>query len=130
MVNQFVVYGLPTAKGRPRFSGKGFAYTPSKTREAERDFKVQAMEHMPNKPIEGPINLELVFYKPKPKSKPKKKWAWDTKPDIENLAKLSMDAMNKVFWRDDAQIIDLCVRKRYGEPARTEVKIEVMKNEC
>lgn len=126
---EFKVYGLPTAKGRPRFNKIGFAYTDKKTIEAERDFKCQALQYKPTKPLEGPIKLTVAFYKPKPKSKPKKVWACITRPDLDNYLKLVKDSMNKIFWQDDSQVTDIVAKKRYGEPARTEIKLEVLENE-
>lgn len=43
---------------------------------------------------------------------------------VDNLAKLVKDALNGVFWRDDAQVVDLTVKKRYSDVPRTEVMIE------
>jgi len=36
------------------------------------------------------------------------------KPDVDNIAKLQMDALKGLLWRDDTQVTDLSVRKRYG----------------
>jgi len=36
------------------------------------------------------------------------------KPDTDNLAKAVMDGCNEVLYFDDAQIVALSIRKRYG----------------
>jgi Holliday junction resolvase RusA-like endonuclease len=119
---EFTVYGMPVAKGRPRFTKKGFTYTPKETRDAENSFLNQALSHKPEKPLECPLAIDLKIYMPRPKSKPKKVWAWTTRPDLDNLIKI-LDALNGVFWHDDSQIILFRASKHYGDTARTEIKI-------
>ena len=46
------------------------------------------------------------------------------KPDADNLAKAILDALNGVAYPDDAQIVTLTVRKRYGEADMVHVLIE------
>lgn len=121
----FDVLGPPIAKGRPRFARIGKfvqTYTPKRTKDAEKNFLSQAIKHKPKKPFEGPIYLRLRFIKPKPKGRKKDDNYWRQKPDWENLAKIT-DCLNKVFWKDDSQIVDAHVSKFYGSPARTEVEI-------
>lgn len=127
---KFTVPLLPTAKGRPRFSKKGFAYTPAKTKQAERDFLAIAMDHRPEKPIAGPIQLLLRFSFPKP-TKPK--WKSEAarkllvspckRPDLDNLVKLVKDALSGPFWVNDSQIVSMTAAKLYGDAPGTEVYI-------
>ncbi|MBQ2175307.1 MAG: RusA family crossover junction endodeoxyribonuclease, partial [Alphaproteobacteria bacterium] len=35
------------------------------------------------------------------------------KPDLDNLTKALLDALNDIAWHDDAQIVDLQIRKEY-----------------
>jgi len=127
----FTVQGKPVAKGRPRMTRNGIAYTPEKTRQAEESFLAQALPHRPSEPLEGPLEVELYFCFPVPKSWSKKKRAAALreevcptgKPDLDNLVKI-IDCLNGVFWRDDAQIINLSAGKFYGEQPRTEVYIQ------
>lgn len=119
---KFKILGLPVAKGRPRFTKRGFAYTPKKTREAEDGFLAQAIKHAPEKPLEGALKVVMRVYKPKPKSKPKKVKCWTTRPDLDNFVKI-LDSLNGVFWGDDSQIICILATKEYGSPARTEIEI-------
>jgi len=119
---KLTILGLPVPKGRPRFSKRGFAYTPKETRRAENNFLAQAYDHAPEKPLEGPLKVIMKIYKPKPKSKPKKVIYWTTKPDLDNFVKL-LDALNGVFWVDDSQIVRLEAEKNYDFQARTEIEI-------
>lgn len=108
---EFVVCMEPVAKGRPRF-GKGFTYTDPKTRKFERDFALAAAEHKPVAPIVGPIELTMLF-QIKPPKHPKREYP-HVRPDLDNYAKAVMDSLGG-FWVDDAQIICLYARKRYGQ---------------
>jgi Holliday junction resolvase RusA-like endonuclease len=38
-----------------------------------------------------------------------------TKPDVDNLAKSVLDAINGVAYKDDNQIVDLVARKVYAD---------------
>jgi len=122
---EFSVYGIPVAKGRPKFARMGNfvkAYTPLKTREAEESFVSQAIKFKPTEPIKGAIKLDLTFISIKPKSA-KKRIYWEVRPDLDNLVKLVKDALNGIFWVDDSQIILLSAEKRYGTDNSTEVGI-------
>jgi len=90
--------------------------------------KVAALvaQHRPEKPLEGQLTLYIDCYMPLPVSK-SKKWKelaireeiYPTgKPDCTNLAKNIEDIMNGVFYRDDAQIVYLLVRKLYSDNPR------------
>jgi Holliday junction resolvase RusA-like endonuclease len=46
------------------------------------------------------------------------------RPDVDNVAKLVLDALNGVFWRDDAQIVDLAATKVYGQAPGLQIAVE------
>jgi Holliday junction resolvase RusA-like endonuclease len=39
-----------------------------------------------------------------------------TKPDCDNLVKLAKDALNKIVYRDDAQVVRVHAEKVFGYP--------------
>jgi len=127
MIKKIVVMGEPVPKGRPRVAIRGrfpVFYTPKETREAEDDFVKQAVKSgKPGFPTEGPVSINIRFYKKRPKSKPKGERHWTSKPDLDNLVKLVLDAMNKIFFKDDAQVVQITAFKEYDEVPRTEVII-------
>jgi ABC-type polar amino acid transport system ATPase subunit len=47
-----------------------------------------------------------------------------TKPDVDNLAKTTMDAMSGFIWLDDSQVITLFSKKFYSRKPRTEIKVK------
>lgn len=116
---EFIVTMEPVAKGRPRF-GRGFTYTPERTRSFEEAFRWAARGHRPAKPIDGPIELTLLFQIKKPKSVKRDQPC--VKPDLDNFCKSVLDAMSD-FWFDDGQIVRLYARKRYGDIALIKVGI-------
>ena len=49
------------------------------------------------------------------------------KPDIDNIIKIILDAMNKMAFRDDCQITKLEVEKKYAIEEKIYVEIEEYK---
>lgn len=121
----------PVAKGRPRFGKNGNAYTPQKTRDYEELVRWYA-KSAKIRPLAGDLRVSVCFYLPIPKSWTKAKKqaaAWgklrpSVKPDIDNLAKSCLDALNNgIGYYDDKQIVELHMAKFYGEP-RTVIEME------
>jgi Holliday junction resolvase RusA-like endonuclease len=132
---KFTIYGEPVAKGRAKFcvrGGHAIAYTPKATREAEGDFRSQSLPYRPKEIITGAIGLSIVVYKVIPKSFSKKKAVSAeageimpiTRPDFDNYAKLVCDSLNGVFWKDDGQITDCAIHKRYSKTPRIEIVVD------
>ena len=46
------------------------------------------------------------------------------KPDIDNIAKIILDALNKIAFKDDNQITKIEIEKKYAEEEKVYVKIE------
>lgn len=67
--------------------------------------------------FEGPIQVDIVHFKVRPKAQNKvaKNSPWCiTKPDVDNTTKNILDPINKVVYKDDAQVCKLNVEKRYA----------------
>jgi Holliday junction resolvase RusA-like endonuclease len=92
-------------------------YTPQKTVDYEKQLKIAFDEAcrrykiMPNFPLSCPLRVRMKCYFDKPKQ-PKHKIYHITKPDGDNLLK-NLDALNKIAWFDDGQIIDIKCEKFY-----------------
>ncbi|QWH09512.1 RusA family crossover junction endodeoxyribonuclease [Bacillus mycoides] len=137
---KFTVLGEPVAQGRPRASTRKKAngkvevkmYDPSKSRDFKQYVGLVASQYAPEKLLEGPLQLEVKVYKPSLKSFSKKKALAaeegllrpTTKPDVDNYVKGVKDALNKVIWNDDSQVVDLKVSKWYSEKPRVEVTVK------
>lgn len=138
----FKVPGIPVAKGRPKFriiKGHAMAYTPAKTKLAERAILDAFKEAYPDfkTPIEGPIALIVKFYMPVPASLSKKKKnalygkPHINRPDCDNLLKTVCDGLNGYVWKDDSQIFNVTTAKMYvREEPCTVVWLESVNPEC
>jgi Holliday junction resolvase RusA-like endonuclease len=82
-------------------------------------------EHAPERPLEGAIAVTALFHVPRPQTASRRVVFPLKRPDIDNLIHKLTDHFNGVFWRDDSQVIDLVVRKRFGQDGRTGVEIVV-----
>lgn len=120
---EILITGQPVAKGRPRMTRSGIAFTPAKTRKWEADARILARQQMAARaPLTGPLVCEVEAVFPAPTSWPAWKRelalrgqiAHTTRPDADNLAKSAKDACNGIVWTDDAQVCALVARKRYG----------------
>jgi Holliday junction resolvase RusA-like endonuclease len=69
----------------------------------------------------GPVRVDIDCYQRRIPT---------AKPDGDNLAKNVLDSANGILWRDDAQVVDLTVRKHdvrvVGGEERTEIVVTVL----
>lgn len=128
----FDVFGKVRGKGRPRFTRGGRPYTPKTTRDYEIAIR-EAFENAhgrPPEPFSGPIAVSIMTHRQLPMSTPKSVISeQDThKPDIDNVAKIVLDALNGVAWEDDAQVVSLTVSKL--KRTRSPERLSVIITEC
>ncbi|OUI86592.1 RusA family crossover junction endodeoxyribonuclease [Acetobacter tropicalis] len=45
------------------------------------------------------------------------------RPDIDNQMKTAADALNGIAWKDDAQIVDATLSRRYGPESVTVIEV-------
>lgn len=123
-----------TGKQRPRMNTyTGKAYTPTKTKNYEYLIKQTFINKYPDFiPIEGRVIMTIIAYFEIPKSTSKRKESEmlseeispTKKPDWDNIGKIVSDALNKLAFRDDAQITDVRIFKKYAKTPKVVVKIE------
>jgi len=132
----FEVIGSPIGKQRPKFARRGnfvSTYTPLKTKLYEdqiREVASQAMGEV--EPLDTPITACFYITMPVPASYSKKakedclsgKTRPTKKPDIDNVIKAFLDAMNGIVYLDDCQVVDLHVKKVYGTVGMVEIYIK------
>ena len=127
---KLIIYGEPMGKQRPRH-GKGYTYTPQKTVNYET--LVQEMWILSNhEMLQGQVRIEVNAYLSIPKSVSRVKREMMLsgrtrpvkKPDWDNLGKIISDALNKLAYHDDSQIVSAHVEKWYSDKPRVEVEIE------
>lgn len=130
---EFIVYGEPRGKARHRTTKSGHTYTPKGTVDYENMvIRSYQMEYMGRQLLEGELQAVICAYFKIPKSATKGKLLAmqhnivrpTKKPDSDNISKIILDALNKVAYKDDSQIVDLTVRKYWSEEPRVEVCIQ------
>lgn len=130
----FEVTGEIVGKARPRMNTyTGKAYTPTKTKNYEYLVKQSFLLKYPNAEVlEGRASVSILALFQVPKSTSKKnsekmlnkQISPTKKPDIDNIAKIVLDALNKLAYKDDTQVVDLNVAKEYADRERLIIKIE------
>ena len=130
---RFEILGQPIAKQRPRVTRSGIAYTPSKTVNYEAVVRLTYQSLYPQqKPILGLIEANITAVFPVPKSYSKKKTEellrghnnYDKKPDCDNLAKIILDSLNGIAYKDDSQVTALHIYKEYGTQPKVIVELK------
>lgn len=133
MIYEFEVPGKIIGKGRPRLNSyTGSVYTPTRTKDYETLVEQYFLLKYPRfKPLEGRIQVEINAFFEIPKSTKKEdkelmlaqKINPTKKPDIDNIVKIILDAMNGIAFRDDTQITKLYVEKVYSTTETIKIKI-------
>lgn len=131
---EFEMIGDIVGKARPRMNTRtGRAYTPTNTKLYEYSLRQWFIREYPDfKPIETRVKVTIIAYFDIPKSTSKKKEAEmlaeiispTKKPDIDNVIKIILDAMNNFAFRDDTQVTKLEIEKKYAKTPKIYVKIE------
>ncbi|MES2737255.1 MAG: RusA family crossover junction endodeoxyribonuclease [Verrucomicrobiota bacterium] len=130
---EFFVPGLPCPGGSKRFVGfgkkTGRAVLIDDAGERNKNWRTsvaqvgsQAMTGLPL--FSGPLNASMEMVMPRPKGHLNSKGlvktsapiAPTTKPDVLKLARSTEDALTGVVWVDDAQTVELTLKKRFAAP--------------
>ena len=138
---KITVYGSPAPAGSKRAvplggkKGGRWVVTDANKRSKpwQKDVKQVAGEAMNGRPLmEGPLSVVFRFYRARPKGHRNKSGLsaegrrnpYPTgRPDVLKLARGIEDALTKVVWRDDAQIVDEMLSKDWGTPERVEIVV-------
>ena len=132
---KFTVLGEPQGKARPRFSRQnGRTYTPDKTVLYENLIRTEYLRQCLGLRFadKEPLTMHIRAYYSIPKSVSYKRQAAMAeglirpvkKPDADNIIKVVADALNKVAYRDDADLVQESFEKFYSWQPRLEVEIE------
>ena len=131
---EFEVVGDIKGKARPRVNTYTCqVYTPNSTKDYEELIKQYFKLKYPKyKPFENRVFVKIIAYFKIPKSTSKKdkelilegKLSPTKKPDIDNIVKIILDALNKMAFKDDNQITKMEIEKVYGEEEKIYVRIE------
>lgn len=129
---QFRVNTIPVAQPRQRHAynkniGRVINYIKKDDPVNSFKYAVQAKvieEYGINKPLDIPLEVRFHFVFPRPK-----KYIWKkrempplphtSKPDFDNLAKSTCDALNGILWTDDALICKATIIKTIASGTET-----------
>lgn len=122
---RFSIPGLPLGKGQSRLSKGGFEFTPVNNLDYENRVKNACIEKCEQRQADyaGPVAVDITAFYPFPSSYTNKKheeiWGGARpmkKPDLDNIAKIILDALNHVAWQDDKQVVCMILtKKNYAE---------------
>jgi Holliday junction resolvase RusA-like endonuclease len=118
----------PRAKQSYRTTKTGISYQPKSVTNYAKAISLMARQQLGagHDLLDGQIRVQIEFRFALPKSAPKHDRIEidngclihkTTKPDLDNLAKAVLDALNGIVWVDDARICSLILTKTYGKKA-------------
>jgi len=108
----------------------------SKAKNWKDTVRTAAVEAYRGPIIHGPLRLYVTFYMPRPKGhwrtgrnagelKPNAPKYPTTKPDASKILRSTEDALTKIIWQDDAQVVVQTVCKEYADgPPGAKITIE------
>lgn len=128
---EFTIPGSPKGKARHRTTKTGINYTPKETTQYENLVRMMFKQRYTGAPCNGLVTALIVACFPIPKAttiknrslmnerrlKPQKK------PDCDNIAKIILDSLNQIAYRDDSQVCGLTVFKVYDKTPRVIVSL-------
>lgn len=130
---RLTVLGAPTAQPRHKHFTRGkFTGTYDPASAKKNTFASCVQDQAPEVPLNCPIDLNVTFYMPRPQGHygtGKKQFflkdnapEWHTsRGDLDNQIKFCTDALNGIFYKDDALICSIVAKKIYSENPRTEI---------
>jgi crossover junction endodeoxyribonuclease RusA len=104
MVN-IILKGQPISTNNCYYhAGRGVTFIKPKAKKLKDDYIKQIKQQWKKKPLENMLELGIKLY-----FNDKRKRDWD------NYHKLSQDALNRIVWLDDVQILKATVEKFYDK---------------
>ncbi len=114
--NIYEYVGKVVPKQRPRKGKGGRMFTPPETREFERLVKEWGYD-CGMTPVRYPIRATLTVYdetsEPDLVSHSVLGMVYYGKKDLDNIGKAVFDALNGVAYKDDKQLVDIRIKRRY-----------------
>jgi Holliday junction resolvase RusA-like endonuclease len=133
MMIEIIVPGEPVQFARAGSHGAQ-RFTPPKQRAAMALIAHEAVIAMEGRaPLEGPLEMEVVAEYLRPKSWSRERAAttkWKTsKPDLDNIVKLTKDALQKIVFVDDSQVALIIAKKCCADAAHTIITVTGLEGE-
>lgn len=121
-VISWTVYGTPIPQGSTKaFNVPGLKHPVvtadnAKTKPWRQAVVDAVREQLGDRPpLDGPVELSVRFYLPRPKSAPKRVTEPAKKPDLDKLMRAVGDALTAAgVWIDDSQVVAVTARKVFA----------------
>jgi Holliday junction resolvase RusA-like endonuclease len=122
-----LIPGKPQGKDRPRFvRATGRTYTPKETLAAEERIR-DAWSRAGGPVVSGPLGVHITASTPRPKGHYLKggelsaegrrhPFPDNQKPDLDNVAKLCLDALNGAAFKDDVAVVQMYAHRFWSPP--------------
>lgn len=107
-----IVLPYPPSSNRYWKVWRGRAVVSAEAKQYKQGVRLRALTEGHRKPLEGPVVLSLVVYRPRRAG------------DLSNRIKVLEDALNGIAWIDDKQIVELHAR-REDDAANPRVVVNV-----
>lgn len=125
----FEISGDPIPQKQTQWTRRGHVYDPSKKDKEQIQWQIRP--NAPASPLQGAIEMHLTFYVaiPKGTSAIRRRQMLNgvilptKRPDFDNLAYIITNALKGIVYQDDSLVTDCIIRKRYGDPTKTIIKI-------
>ena len=131
---KFKISGKIKAKQRPKF-GQGRTYTPTDTVNYENYIKILYQQEC-NNHFSRPVKMVITAYFQMPASRTKTQNTLDKflkstpfptkKPDADNIGKIVADSLNGIAYKDDAQIVDMQIIKKWSMENEEYLEVEII----
>lgn|SRR5574343_832218 len=113
----FQAFGVPVPKQSFRYTKNG-GYIEPRVKNWQTVVSLaarQAVAQIPGMwmPYTGELVVTLIFTLPTRR-----------RVDCDNLSKNVLDSLTGLLWNDDSQVIDLHIRKQYGNPPGVAVAVD------
>lgn len=124
------IEGLPVPWTPSRITRTRHAFNPKYKEKQYAQWQIKS-QYNQEKPISGPVSLDLSFHMPIPAgtSKVKRLQMLNGKifhikrPDTSNLTKFLEDCLKGIVIEDDSQTVEIIARKLYAEKPKSVVKV-------
>lgn len=119
----------PVPQGRPRVTRRGITYLPARSVAFRNEFRAAIAEKCPKMPLSCPVTAEITFRLPMPARLSKRKRAalsgapHAKRPDLDNLVKAVLDALNGHVISDDGLIATISASKIWCEMGGISIRL-------
>lgn len=137
---RIVVFGRPAPAGSKRLvtnkkTGKAFIIDANKNAKPwKKNVAEAAAEQYLGDPLACPVDVQMIFVVARPKAhygtgrnaevlKDHAPLQPTKAPDVLKMARGVEDALSTIVYRDDAQIVNESLQKRYGDRERVEILV-------